>query len=57
MCWVLLQDELGVSKALLNELHETRVEASDKGAKINKKGVVEVSRNPPEEAWDGGLDI
>ena len=41
----------------MKELHDARVEASDTGAKINKKGVVEVSRNPPEEAWGGGLDI
>ncbi|KAF8606372.1 hypothetical protein BDV93DRAFT_437216 [Ceratobasidium sp. AG-I] len=56
--WIWIpEDELGISKALLKELHDARVEASDTGAKVDKKGVVEVSRNPPEEAWDGGLDI
>jgi hypothetical protein len=33
------------------------VEAADSGAIMDKKGVVEVSRNPPDEAWSGGLDI
>lgn len=42
---------------LLKELHDARVEADDKGAAINEKGVVEVERTPPDEAWDGGLDI
>lgn len=41
----------------MKELHEARVEASDEGAKMSDKGVVEVRRNPPEEAWNGGLDI
>jgi hypothetical protein len=42
---------------LVKELHEAKVEASDVGAKMNKKGVVEVNRNPPDEAWSGGLDV
>lgn len=55
--WIWIpEDELGVSKALVKELHEAKVEASDVGASMTKKGVVEVSRNPPDEAWGGGLD-
>lgn len=45
-----------MSKIIVNEMHEAKVEASDTGAHMTKKGVVEVSRNPPDEAWSGGLD-
>ncbi|KAJ1304283.1 hypothetical protein OPQ81_005443 [Rhizoctonia solani] len=56
--WIWIpKDNLGISTVLLNELHAARVEASDKGAKMDEKGVVEVNRSPPEEAWSGGLDI
>ncbi|KAG8744488.1 hypothetical protein FRC10_010053 [Ceratobasidium sp. 414] len=51
------QDDLGISDVLVKELHAAKVEASDLGAKMDKKGVVEVIRNPPDEAWSGGLDI
>ncbi|ELU38476.1 DUF221 family protein [Rhizoctonia solani AG-1 IA] len=50
-------DTLGISTVLLKELHAAKVEASDEGAEMDEKGVVIVKRNPPEEAWSGGLDI
>ncbi|KAG8704283.1 hypothetical protein FRC09_003651 [Ceratobasidium sp. 395] len=56
--WIWLpKDELGISDLLVKELHDAKVEASDTGATMNKKGIVEVIRNPPDEAWSGGLDI
>ncbi|KAL5631731.1 hypothetical protein ACGC1H_007289 [Rhizoctonia solani] len=56
--WIWIpKDKLGVSTVLLKELHAAKVEASDIGSKMNEKGVVTVSRNPPDEAWSGGLDI
>ncbi|QRW21263.1 tranport-associated late exocytosis protein [Rhizoctonia solani] len=42
---------------VVKELHAAKVEASDEGAEMDEKGVVIVKRNPPEEAWSGGLDI
>ncbi|KAF8706086.1 Cytosolic domain of 10TM putative phosphate transporter, partial [Rhizoctonia solani] len=56
--WIWIpQDTLGISTVLLKELHAAKVEASDEGAEMDEKGVVIVKRNPPEEAWSGGLDI
>ncbi|CAE6446736.1 unnamed protein product [Rhizoctonia solani] len=56
--WIWLpKDELGISTVLLKELHAAKVEASDLGSEMDKKGLVSVRRNPPEEAWSGGLDI
>ncbi|KAB5591080.1 hypothetical protein CTheo_5492 [Ceratobasidium theobromae] len=56
--WIwLAEDKLGISKVLLQELHKAKVEASDLGATMDKKGVVEVNRGPPDEAWSGGLDV
>ncbi|KAG9089597.1 hypothetical protein FRC06_001468 [Ceratobasidium sp. 370] len=56
--WIWIpKDDLGISDVLVKELHAAKVEASDLGATMNKKGVVEVNRNPPDEAWSGGLDI
>ncbi|KAJ7045820.1 DUF221 family protein [Mycena alexandri] len=55
--WVWLpRDRLGLSKLLVADLHAVGVDASDIGAVMDDKGVVEVTRNPPEEEWDGGLD-
>ncbi|QRV93773.1 tranport-associated late exocytosis protein [Ceratobasidium sp. AG-Ba] len=56
--WIWIpKDKLGISDVLVKELHEAKVEASDEGAFMDEKGVVEVKRNPPDEAWSGGLDI
>ncbi|CAE6462438.1 unnamed protein product [Rhizoctonia solani] len=56
--WIWIpKDTLGMSTVLLKELHAAKVEASDEGAEMDEKGLVIVSRNPPDEAWGGGLDI
>lgn len=59
--WIWLpHDELGFSGVLLEELKgtgsESIVEASDVGATMDVKGIVECSRNPPDEDWTGGYD-
>lgn len=33
------------------------IKASDLGAFIDRKGNVEVTRNPPDEEWTGGHDV
>ncbi|KAG7093058.1 hypothetical protein E1B28_009350 [Marasmius oreades] len=48
------KDTLGLSEILVNELHEKGVDASDSGAVMDEKGVVEVTRNPPDQEWIGG---
>lgn len=56
--WIWLpKDTLGLSEFLTQELKEAGVEASDIGATMDDKGVVEVSRNPPDEEWTGGHDL
>jgi hypothetical protein len=56
--WIWLpKDTLGLSEFLTQELKEAGVEASDIGATMDDKGVVEVSRNPPDEEWSGGHDL
>lgn len=55
--WIWIpRDPLGLSKELVKELHEAGVDASDEGADMNLKGIVEVTRNPPDEEWSGGHD-
>ncbi|KAJ7187941.1 DUF221 family protein [Mycena filopes] len=55
--WVWLPtDRLGLSKLLVDDLHAVGVDASDIGAVMDERGVVEATRNPPEEEWDGGHD-
>lgn len=55
--WIWLpRDRLGLSEILVNELRDIGVDASDTGAVMDKKGVVEVTRNPPDEEWVGGHD-
>jgi hypothetical protein len=60
--WIWLPcDELGFSKVLIDELKGTGestagVDASDVGATMDDKGVVECQRNPPDEDWVGGYD-
>lgn len=51
------KDRLGLSKVIIQELKDAGVEASDDGATMDKKGVVEVTRNPPDEVWDDGHDV
>ncbi|CAL1696410.1 unnamed protein product [Somion occarium] len=55
--WVWIpKDDLGVSELLVRELQAAGVGASDTGATMDRKGTVEVQRNPPDEEWAGGHD-
>ncbi|KAH6914205.1 DUF221 family protein [Coprinopsis sp. MPI-PUGE-AT-0042] len=55
--WVWIpKDPLGLSELLAKELRDAGVDASDVGALMDEKGVVEVKRNPPDEEWTGGHD-
>ncbi|KAJ7899036.1 DUF221 family protein [Mycena leptocephala] len=55
--WIWIpKDRLGLSKLLVDDLHAVGVDASDVGAGMDEKGIVEVTRNPPDEEWDGGHD-
>jgi len=55
--WIWLpKDLLGLSEVLVSELKAAGVDASDVGAMMDEKGVVEVTRNPPDEEWSGGQD-
>ncbi|KZS87835.1 DUF221-domain-containing protein [Sistotremastrum niveocremeum HHB9708] len=55
--WIWIpQDTLGFSKVLLEQFKAAGVEASDVGSTMDEKGVVECSRNPPDEDWSGGFD-
>ncbi|KAF5364658.1 hypothetical protein D9758_005530 [Tetrapyrgos nigripes] len=51
------KDRLGLSKVIIQELKDAGVEASDDGATMDKKGVVEVTRNPPDEVWEDGHNV
>ncbi|KAF7376421.1 hypothetical protein MSAN_00057600 [Mycena sanguinolenta] len=56
--WIWIpKDRLGLSKLLVDDLHASGVDASDLGAVMDKKGIVEVTRNPPDEEWYGGNDL
>lgn len=55
--WIWLpRDQLGLSELLANDLKAVGVDASDVGASMDEKGIVEVTRNPPDEEWSGGHD-
>ena len=55
--WIWIpKDVLGLSDILAKELRDAGVDASDVGAFMDEKGVVEVRRNPPDEEWAGGHD-
>ncbi|RDB24859.1 Uncharacterized protein RSN1 [Hypsizygus marmoreus] len=55
--WIWLpRDPLGLSQVLANDLKAVGVDASDVGAAMDEKGIVEVTRNPPDEEWSGGHD-
>ncbi|KAJ7085862.1 DUF221 family protein [Mycena crocata] len=55
--WIWMpKDQLGLSQILVDDLHAVGVDASDVGAVMDAKGVVEVTRNPPDEDWSGGHD-
>ena len=55
--WIWIpKDILGLSEVLAQDLRDAGVEASDIGAFMDEKGVVEVRRNPPDEEWAGGHD-
>jgi len=56
--WIWIpKDPLGLSEILTRDLKEAGVDASDVGANMDEKGVVEVTRNPPDEDWSGGHDL
>ncbi|KAF8893933.1 late exocytosis, associated with Golgi transport-domain-containing protein [Infundibulicybe gibba] len=56
--WVWIpRDRLGFSELLAGDLRAVGVAASDAGAVMDKKGVVEVTRGPPGVSWNGGHDI
>ncbi len=56
--WIWLpKDSLGLSELLVGELKEAGIDASDVGATMDEEGMVEVSRNPPDEEWSGGHDL
>ncbi|CAK5265567.1 unnamed protein product [Mycena citricolor] len=50
------KDRLGISELLIGEMRAAGVDASDLGASMDARGVVEVTRNPPDEVWEGGND-
>ncbi|KAL0946485.1 hypothetical protein HGRIS_012702 [Hohenbuehelia grisea] len=50
------KDALGLSAVLVEDYIAAGVHASHDGAKMNEKGEVDVDRNPPDEAWEGGHD-
>jgi hypothetical protein len=53
--WIWIpRDPFGLSKELINDLHDAGIDASDEGADMDDKGIVEVTRNPPDEEWSGG---
>ncbi|KDR75323.1 hypothetical protein GALMADRAFT_226985 [Galerina marginata CBS 339.88] len=56
--WIWIpKDTLGLSEYLSKELKDAGVYASDVGANMDERGVVEVTRNPPDEVWGGGHDL
>jgi len=56
--WIWLpKDRLGLSEMLVNDLREVGVDASDLGASMDEKGVVEVTRGPPDDEWAGESDL
>ncbi|KAH9485237.1 hypothetical protein JR316_0002144 [Psilocybe cubensis] len=56
--WIWIpKDILGLSDFLVKDLREAGIEASDVGANMDAEGVVEVTRNPPDEDWSGGHDL
>lgn len=50
------KDALGLSVVLVDDMKAAGVDASDTGAQMDEKGIVEVTRNPPDEDWSGGHD-
>lgn len=48
--WIWIpKDELGLSELMVADLKASGVQASDLGSTMDKRGVVEVTRSPPEE--------
>lgn len=55
--WIWIpEDPIGLSKFFVDDLKKVGISASDVGASMNPSGVVNVSRNPPDEHWTGGHD-
>src|ERR1700722_4411809 len=56
-CWIWIpRDILGLSAMLVKDLKDVGIEASDDGAVMDDRGVVQVLRNPPDEEWERGKD-
>lgn len=56
--WIWLpKDRLGFSGMIVGDLRKVGVDASDLGAIMDEKGVVEVTRGPPDNEWAGGNDL
>jgi hypothetical protein len=55
--WIWIpKDGLGLSALLVNDFHAAGVDASDLGATMDDHSVVNVTRNPPDQEWEGGHD-
>ncbi|KAF8621559.1 hypothetical protein AX15_007726 [Amanita polypyramis BW_CC] len=55
--WIWIpKDPLGLSEILIQELEGAEVSASDMGAIMDERGIVEVTRGSPDEEWGGGRD-
>ena len=55
-CIWIPRDNLGLSAVLLKDLKSMEIDASDEGAVMDDKGIVEVLRCPPDEEWLEGID-
>jgi hypothetical protein len=55
-CVWIPRDTLGLSGVLVKELMLVGITASDEGAVMDDKGIVEVLRSPPDEEWLEGID-
>ncbi|KIJ24982.1 hypothetical protein M422DRAFT_274120 [Sphaerobolus stellatus SS14] len=55
--WIWIpKDPLGLSVLFVESFSKCGIDASDQGSEMDEKGVVEVSRGPPDEVWEGGYD-
>jgi hypothetical protein len=55
-CVWIPRDTLGLSGVLVEELTSVGITASDEGAVMDERGIVEVQRGPPDEEWLQGID-
>ena len=55
--WIWIpRDPFGMSKVFVKQFRSEGIDSSDGGSTVDRGGVVEVTRAPPEEAWAGGHD-